>query len=106
MSIEIDIKEHALLEFPKECVGYVSDGKYYRLRNISKNPEKRYQLSIEDKMKLFKMGERVTALVHSHPVLDNNPSEIDKGAQESVKIPFWIIGTDGENTTNIKELDL
>lgn len=102
--IEADIKKHALEEYPKECVGYVSGGKYHRLKNVANYPEKMYQLSIEDKFKIFGLGKELTALVHSHPVLDNRPSEKDLASQKATKLAFWIIGTDGKTTTEIKEI--
>lgn len=103
MSIESDIQEHAIREYPNECVGYVFNEKYYKLINISKNPKKRYQLSIQDKLKLFKIGSGLTALVHSHPSLSNTPSNVDVGASKATGFTFWIIGTDGNTTTEINK---
>lgn len=104
MSIESDIREHALEVFPEECVGFVSEGTYHRLSNVAPQPTLRYKLSIKDKMMLFRMGDKLTALVHSHPVLDNQPSNGDLNAQRSCQFPFWIIGTDGQTTTEINEV--
>lgn len=104
MNIERAIQEHAIEAYPEECVGFVSDEKYYRLKNISKTPRANYRLSIQDKMNLNMMGKALTALVHSHPKMDNNPSESDILAQRSTQFTFWIIGTDGINTTEIKEV--
>ncbi len=104
--IEADIIRHAKDAYPEECVGYVSNNTYHRLENISNNPKERYQLSLKDKLMLFKLCNKLTALVHSHPVLDNDPSEADLGAQRSTGFCFWIIGTDGVNTTKIKEINL
>lgn len=105
MSIQTDIKKHALEAYPNECVGYVAKGKYHRLENVSNTPTERYQLLNKDKLMLFKLGKDLQALVHSHPVMDNEPSEADLGAKEATGFTFWIIGTDGENTTEIKEID-
>lgn len=101
-----DISKHALEEYPKECVGYISKGAYHRLKNVSNTPTLRYQLSLRDKLLLFNLGNELTALVHSHPVLDNTPSEWDFAAQKSCGFPFWVIGTDGNETTKIKEINL
>lgn len=101
-----DIKKHALEEYPKECVGYVHNDTYHRLENVSNIPTMRYQLKPKDKLMLFNLGKELVALVHSHPVLDNSPSHGDLLAQESCGFPFWIIGTDGKETTEIKEINL
>ena len=104
--IEADIKQHAIDMFPEECVGYVHENTYHRLDNISNKPKERYQLSIKDKLMLFKLCKNLTALVHSHPTMNNNPSDADLGAQKATCFCFWIIGTDGINTTKIKEINL
>lgn len=105
MSIESDIKQHALDEYPNECVGYVSGGVYHRLSNISPKPYKRYKLSVQDKLMLFRLGDKLTALVHSHPCMDNKPSEKDSEAQRACAFPFWIVGTNGRETTDINEVE-
>ena len=101
-----DIKKHALEKYPEECVGYVSNGVYHKLENVSNTPKLRYQLKPKDKLMIFNLGDKLTALVHSHPVLDNTPSEWDIEAQKSCGFPFWVIGTDGTDTTQIKEISL
>lgn len=103
MDVTEQIKAHALEEYPRECVGYVVEDAYHRLENISEDPN-RYQLSLDDRFMLFEMGDKLKALVHSHPVLDNSPSECDLGAQKVSGFPFWIIGTDGQTTTDIREV--
>ena len=99
-----DIKKHALQEFPKECVGYVKKGRYHRLTNVANQPTKRYQLSTADKWLIISLGDSLDALGNSHPGMDNAPSGTDTMAQKSCGFPFWIIGTDGVNTTEIKEV--
>ncbi len=106
MSIEVDIKKHAIRTYPLECVGYVLDGKYFELENIASVPELRYQLQTKDKLMLLNLGKSLQALVHSHTILDNNPSETDLGAQKATQFNFWIVGTDGIQTTDIKEINL
>lgn len=99
---EKDIIAEALSKWPNEMVGYIKSGKFTPLENVSKEPHKRYQLSIKDK--LYILSQNIDYLVHSHPVLDNNPSKADLVAQSTTKIPFLIIGTDGVSTTKIKEV--
>lgn len=97
-----EIRSHALECFPNECVGFISGGRYHRLQNISKSPTQRYELSLDDKIFLNRLG-TLTALVHSHPILDNTPSEMDLKAQNSTGFHFLIIGTDGVECTEIGE---
>lgn len=104
MTVKADIIAHALQAHPCECVGFVSKGKYHKLENIANNPTERYQLTNKDKLMLYRLGDNLQALVHSHPVMDNNPSEMDLGAQAASGFTFWIIGTDGKQVTDIKEI--
>lgn len=103
-NIETQIREHAIESYPNECVGYISGGGYTRLVNISKRPRTRYRVSIDDKLMLFSLGDKLTALVHSHPHMDNTPSEKDIAAWNATKFNFYIIGTDGNQTTEIRRL--
>lgn len=96
------INSTAVRNYPNEMVGYVKDGEFFELENISKDPQNRYQLSISDKMFLYTHG--IDALVHSHTRLDNRPSEMDLAAQRATKFCFWIVGTNGKEVTDIKEV--
>lgn len=95
------IKEHATESYPEECVGFVKDGEYHRLPNVSNDPQRSYKLSAKDKVMVFTIG--VDALVHSHPDMDNKLSKEDLKAQQSCCIPFWVVGTDGVLTTEINK---
>ncbi len=97
-----EIKKVAIEEYPKEMVGYVKDNKFYKLENVSKDPTKRYSLSLKDT--IFLNSKNIDALVHSHTIMDNNPSAADLAAKESTGFVFWIIGTNGKDTTDIKEV--
>tara|TARA_R110001592_G_C13193009_1_gene753789 strand:+ start:85630 stop:85944 length:315 start_codon:yes stop_codon:yes gene_type:complete len=99
---EEDIKKEAVNRFPEEMVGYIKNGKFHALKNISTDPRKRYQLSVADK--LLVLNNKVEYLVHSHPNMDHHPSQLDLQSQRSTGIPFLIIGTDGKNVTTIKEV--
>lgn len=106
MTVEEQIVEDALRCFPGECVGYISGGRYYTLDNISKNPKQQYSISLVDKFFLMRLHSQgsLKALVHSHPKMDNNPSEKDSEAQMATGYNFYIIGTDGTNTTEIRRI--
>ena len=99
-----EIEKHALAEWPAECVGYVHNGKYIKLDNNSNTPTKGYSLSLKDKILLNGLKD-LTALVHSHPVMDNTPSKMDINAHLATRFNFWIIGCDGTNTTDIRKLN-
>lgn len=99
---EASITEEALSKWPEEMVGYVKEGKFYALKNVSKDPKRRYKLSPSDTIML--LSANIDYLVHSHPTLDNSPSRLDIISQRSTGIPFLIIGTDGETTTTIREV--
>lgn len=99
---EIQIQEEAIKRWPEEMVGYVKGESFYALKNISKDPKNRYQLSTKDT--LFVLNNNVDYLVHSHPTLNNKPSDLDLRSQKSNKIPYLIIGTDGKSLTEIREV--
>lgn len=99
---ENEIIREAIERYPEEMVGYVKDNEFVPLKNISKSPEKRYQLSIKDK--IFILDHSIDYLVHSHPYLDSYPSELDLKSQKSTGIPFLIIGTNGKAVTKIQEV--
>ena len=101
---DTQIRRHALESYPEECVGYISGGEYHRLENVSNSPRESYSVSVEDRMMLYSLKEKLIALVHSHPVLDSTPSLKDLEAYKSTKFNFYIIGTDGITTTNIRRL--
>lgn len=102
--LERCIKDHALQDYPNECVGYISNGEYTKLNNVSNKPCENYKLSPTDKLLLYTLGNKLEALVHSHPELDNIPSELDTLASKSTGFTFYIIGTDGETTTTIRKV--
>tara|TARA_R110000851_G_scaffold762_1_gene2455 strand:+ start:115 stop:435 length:321 start_codon:yes stop_codon:yes gene_type:complete len=98
------IKSHAIEAYPHECVGYIRDGKYFKLNNVSSNPDKEYRISTNDIMKLTLMGNKLSAIVHSHPEMNNEPSPKDIKSQHSSGIEFRIVGTNGKDTTDIRRV--
>lgn len=96
------INSVAISNYPNEMVGYVKDETFFELKNISKDPQNRYQLSLQDKMFLY--THNIDALVHSHTRLDNRPSQLDLAAQSATQFCFWIVGTNGKEVTKIKEI--
>lgn len=104
MDIYNKIKDHAIESYPNECVGYICEEGYVRLNNESKFPKTSYRLSIDDKILLSGLGIKLHALIHSHTTLNNTPSQKDLQSQRSTGFVFKIIGTDGVNTTDLKEI--
>lgn len=107
MTVETDIQDDAINAHPSECVGYILNGEYQLLENISKTPEREYKLKLEDKFFLMDLHNKglLEALVHSHPILDNDPSERDIEAHLATGYNFYIIGTDGITTTEIRRIN-
>ncbi len=103
-----EICRHAAEEFPFEAVGYVHEGSYHKLVNVSPLPEERYSLTIGSKMeliKLYEMGQEF-GLVHSHPKsFSNEPSIPDLKAQKSTGYTFYILGTNGQEFTKLREIN-
>ena len=107
MTIDTDIIEDAIYSYPDECVGYISNGEYHILDNMSNIPEVEYKLRMEDKFLLMDLHRSglLEALVHSHPTLDNKPSPKDMEAHLATGYNFFIIGTDGVTTTEIRRIN-
>jgi proteasome lid subunit RPN8/RPN11 len=87
------IKEHAVVEYPREACGLVSvvNGreKYVPCRNIAETPLEHFILSPEDYASAEDDGE-IIAVVHSHPNTSAQPSQADLVACESSGLE-WII---------------
>lgn len=88
------IRAHAIEQFPKESMGYVQGGAYFKATNIHPSPGIHARI---DKIQLLELMESGTlqALVHSHPNFPPCPSHQDMQAQLSVDVPFVICATDG-----------
>lgn len=88
-----DVKEHALSEFPKECVGVVWDNNYFPLVNIHPEPTTDFRMSQSDYLK-YKDG--LQAIIHSH----NNflhASKKDMETQINAAVPFGIANVHNNN---------
>lgn len=72
-----DMNNHALREYPKECVGIITkDFSYIPCKNISDNPKYTFFLDPAD---LVKNDGNIWGIFHSHPGSDNPiPSSEDK----------------------------
>lgn len=104
ISLENEIRKIATDRYPNEMVGIIVGGKFIELENIANKPNEQYRLKPKDKVMLFELGNSLEALVHSHPSLNNTPSDLDLKSQASCGFPFLIIGTNGVECTGIREV--
>lgn len=98
--------DHAREAAPSECcglIGGVSKTKantLYRLRNVTSEPEVRYEAAPEDlfaaQRQMRERGEDLLAIYHSHPrAADPNPSETDVKLAYYPSATYLIIGLGG-----------
>lgn len=75
--LKIDMNNHALREYPRECVGIISKSfTYIPCKNISENPKFTFYLDPAD---LVKNDGNIWGIFHSHPGSDLPiPSSEDK----------------------------
>lgn len=102
------IAEHALAEYPRECVGLVCvrDGTeiYVPCRNLAAVPTENFSLSPEDLANAEDLG-AVAALVHSHPGGAARPSPADRAMCEQAGIDRWVIVSLGVQTDSTIGID-
>ena len=100
---EMDIRQHALEEYPREACGLVVyvNGKetYRRCRNTSSD-KANFVLDPRDLADAEDAGE-VVALVHTHPDTNNAMSEADRVMCEASEMPWYIMAVtrDGDQLT-------
>jgi proteasome lid subunit RPN8/RPN11 len=77
-------------EYPNECIGYVSGGRYHQAKNVHESPTLAARMDPKLILKLVKQ-KKLQAIVHSHPNGPNCPSEADMKAQLDMAIPFILV---------------
>lgn len=85
---------HAMESYPNECVGYVKDGAYHRLENVSPEPAKSAVMSPDDLVRVLDL--EPDAICHSHPDGPDCPSSADMVFQRQTGVPHAIVSTNGE----------
>jgi proteasome lid subunit RPN8/RPN11 len=101
---------HAREAAPAECCGLVGGsagsraGSLYRLRNVTADPEVRYEAAPEDLFAAQRLmrerGEGLLAIYHSHPrAADPSPSETDIRQAFYPSATYLIIGLGGNGPT-------
>lgn len=84
-----DMNNHALRDYPKECVGIITkDYKYIPCKNISDRPKTTFYLDPAD---LVRHDGNIWGIFHSHPG-DNNPipSSEDKVSAAFSEYKFFV----------------
>lgn len=97
--------DHARESAPSECCGLIGGvsnkaGSLYRLRNVTAEPEVRYEAAPEDlftaQRQMRERGEDLLAIYHSHPrAADPSPSETDVRLAYYSSATYLIIGLGG-----------
>lgn len=86
------IRQHAIVEFPKESCGFVTPDGYRPCRNVAENPEADFAISPEE----YLAAGTVLAVVHSHPNGPVFPSAFDMRGQIDMAVPWGLVATNGE----------
>lgn len=98
--------DHARESAPAECCGLIGGtsttkaATLYRLRNVTSEPEIRYEAAPEDLFNAQRLmrerGEELLAIYHSHPrAVDPSPSETDVSLAYYPSATYLIIGLAG-----------
>jgi proteasome lid subunit RPN8/RPN11 len=82
------IQNHANLEYPKECCGFVLPNGIYECQNKSSQPLKNFSISPIDYLKAKDLG--AWAVYHSHPDGSNDVSSADKFFQDSYRMSLIV----------------
>ncbi|WP_322070991.1 C40 family peptidase [Paraburkholderia bannensis] len=93
-SIKAAIAAHAIAEYPREAVGFVTSvagvETYMPCANWAATPTEHFVIAGEDYARAEEAGE-IVALVHSHPGAAARPSAADKAMCEQSGIALWVI---------------
>ena len=98
--------DHARESAPAECCGLIGGtteskaATLYRLRNVTSEPEVRYEAAPEDlfnaQRQMRERGEELLAIYHSHPrAVEPTPSETDVNLAYYPSATYLIIGLGG-----------
>lgn len=84
-----DMNNHALRDYPRECVGIITrDFKYIPCKNMSDNPKLTFYL---DPAALVQYDGQIWGIFHSHPGSDNPiPSSEDKTSAAFQQYKFLV----------------
>lgn len=105
-------KSHVLFVYPEEACGFVIDGAFVPITNTAETPLTTFRIDPFEYLKASKSGE-VQAVLHSHPYkIDDHrewppewPSEADMQSWMGGDLPWGIVATEGEGTSEMIWLD-
>lgn len=107
-SIKAAIAEHAIAEYPRECVGVIvldhGQERYVACANRAATPTEQFVLAAEDFARAEDIGD-IVALVHSHPGGRAHPSDADRAMCECSGVPRWIIVSLGVQASGVVDID-
>ncbi len=101
-----DIIAHALEEWPRETVGYLKDGQYFRLSNALPEDKALDAFELSPAACLEIQQQNIDALVHSHPQGTDHPTKTDFEQQHAMQKPWWIVvlKKEADGTPRVVEL--
>lgn len=98
-----DFVTHAIARYPKEACGFIVDGNFIPVDNVSPSPTTDFKISVAD---MAEHLDRATAIVHTHTQASSvigldprTPSKEDMEAQLAAALPFHIYYCDGNNVS-------
>lgn len=102
-----EIKRYVLKQFPDEAIVVKTHNGLNFLKNVSPCPTIQFKISDEDAMRMYEEG--IEWVIHSHtkPLSQSinydirTPSKQDMEQQSIMNVPWGIIGTEGECTTEV-----
>lgn len=92
--VELEAKQHAESEYPKESCGIVMNNKYRPKKNIYHDPENGFEIE--------KFSKNLKGIFHSHPLGLDYPSATDMRSQMSTQVPWGIIPCKNGNAQKIQ----
>jgi cell wall-associated NlpC family hydrolase len=95
------LRQHAIAEFPRECIGMIdAAGAYLPLTNHAAGDAAERHALADRRVVAQQMAiGNLRALCHSHPGGPDCPSETDMISQMEMEVPFVIVSTNGTATT-------
>ena len=98
--VESVVKPQAIAEYPNEAVWFLTSSGLRKVANVSKTPEKTFEVSAVDTLSASKEG--LLAVLHSHTDWYECPSLDDMVSQSSSGVPWGIVATDGKSCTDVQ----
>jgi proteasome lid subunit RPN8/RPN11 len=89
-SVQAAAQAHAIAQYPKESCGLVVDGAYVEAVNQLGEEAQRDAFAIDPAL-IVEYGDRLQAVVHSHPDTWPVPSAADMRQQQAMALPWGIL---------------